>query len=126
MEYLKTLRILVCHCVHTVLGKDVDVWQIYGGGPLSVSVGDSLVHAGVRLRDGYGGSEFNNPAKPWDQIPLKSTELDLDWYWHWITDSNMRFAPQGDGTFELVVHVSLCNTTNLGLNRACSLIACTY
>jgi hypothetical protein len=80
---------------------------VFGGGPLSISVGEKLVHSGVRLRNGYGGTEFGNPPRPWDQIPLKKDELDYDWYWHWITDSNMKLDPQGDGTYELIVYVSL-------------------
>ena len=77
--------------------------QVYGGGPLSFSVGDKLVKAGVPLCNGYGGTEFGNPMLPWDQIPR-----DDDWYWFRFKEtSNVRFEDQGDGTYELVVFVRL-------------------
>lgn len=76
--------------------------QIYGGGPLSFTVGDKLFKAGVRIFNGYGGTEFGNPTLPWDKVPF-----DGDWYWfHFKDASNMRFESQGDGTYELVVDVS--------------------
>ena len=58
---------------------------------------------GVRLRNGYGGTEFGNPPLPWDRLP----QPDPDWYWHYITYPNMVLDPQGDGTYELVINVSL-------------------
>ena len=82
---------------------------MYGGGPLSISVGDALVDAGIRLRNGYGGTEFGNPPLSWDKIP----QPDLDWYWHYIQSPNMVFESQGDGTFELVINVHLFSPSAL-------------
>ena len=74
---------------------------MYGGGPLSFSVGNKLVQAGVPLCNGYGGTEFGNPMLSWDRIPR-----DQDWYYfHFAPDANVRFESQGDGTYELVVVV---------------------
>ncbi|GJE98682.1 putative NRPS-like protein biosynthetic cluster [Phanerochaete sordida] len=89
IEYLKTLTVL-----------------IYGGGPLALSTGDKLVQAGVPLRNGYGGTEFGNPTMPWDQIPRTSSKPDPDWAWYRVpVDApNIKWEPQGDGTYELVVY----------------------
>ena len=87
--------------------RPTGILQIYGGGPLSISVGDKLVQAGVNLCNGYGGTEFGNPVLPWDRIPRTSTKPDPDWYWFRVAeDANVRFEPQGDGSYELVVLVS--------------------
>ena len=66
------------------------------------------MRAGVPLSNGYGGSEFGNPFRPWDQKPRTSTGPDLDWYWFQVKENskNVRFEPQGDGSYELVVFVS--------------------
>lgn len=65
------------------------------------------MRAGVNLCNGYGGTEFGNPVLPWDRIPRESTEPDTDWYWYRVAeDANLRFEPQGDGSYELVVVVS--------------------
>lgn len=103
ISYLKTLSILVRLFDTRFLCINIaDVMQIYGGGPLSFSVGDRLVKSGVPLCNGYGGTEFGNPTVPWDQIPR-----DDDWFWfRFRPNSNMRFESQGDGTYELVVVVS--------------------
>ena len=78
---------------------------MYAGGPLSTAVGDELARAGVPLSNMYGGTEFGSPLKPWDQQPPET--LGRDWAWYIIhEDSNSKFEPQGDGTYELVVHVS--------------------
>ena len=36
--------------------------QGFGGGPLSEAIGDGLSAAGVRLRSGYGATEFGGPS----------------------------------------------------------------
>ncbi|KIP12189.1 hypothetical protein PHLGIDRAFT_371020 [Phlebiopsis gigantea 11061_1 CR5-6] len=77
---------------------------IYGGGPLAHSVGARLVDAGVHLANGYGGTEFGSPMLPWDRVPRSSGAPDGDWYWFRVAPvANVRFEPQGDGQFELVV-----------------------
>lgn len=91
---------------------------MYGGGPLSVPVGNRLVEAGVPLRNVYGGTEFGAPMLAWDKIPRSSTRPDPDWHWYWILDSpDIRWDLQGDGTYELVVVVSV----RRGVGRAYSL-----
>ncbi|KAF9223056.1 putative nonribosomal peptide synthetase [Gyrodon lividus] len=72
----------------------------YGGGPLAVKVGDALCAAGVRIRSGYGGTEFGGPV-------LSHTEehiADGDWLWMRFADHvKIRWEPQGDGTYECQV-----------------------
>ncbi|KAL1690001.1 hypothetical protein GGG16DRAFT_103377 [Schizophyllum commune] len=83
VEYLKTLQ---------VLG--------FGGGPLSEAVGDGLSAAGVRLRSGYGATEFGGPSHI---IPTHEE----DWKeWSWIeidTDAALEWEKQSDGTEELII-----------------------
>ncbi|KAF9244919.1 putative aminoadipate reductase [Melanogaster broomeanus] len=71
-------------------------YVIVGGGPLSKKTGEALVAAGVKLSSIYGATElgtltyaFRNP-----------TEQNL---WEWVRftrNSRIRWAPQGDGTYE--------------------------
>ncbi|KAI5884853.1 acetyl-CoA synthetase-like protein [Schizophyllum commune H4-8] len=83
VEYLKTLQ---------VLG--------FGGGPLSEAVGDGLSAAGVRLRSGYGATEFGGPSHI---IPTHEE----DWKeWSWIeidTNASLEWEKQSDGTEELII-----------------------
>ncbi|KAL1718563.1 hypothetical protein EV715DRAFT_291171 [Schizophyllum commune] len=83
VEYLKTLQ---------VLG--------FGGGPLSEAVGDGLSAAGVRLRSGYGATEFGGPSHI---IPTHEE----DWKeWSWIeidTNAALEWEKQSDGTEELII-----------------------
>ena len=59
------------------------------------------------MRNGYGGMEFGNPFIAWDQLPRTSTGAnETDWYWFHAKD-NVQFEPQGDGSYEMVVYVSL-------------------
>ncbi|KIK55489.1 hypothetical protein GYMLUDRAFT_99487 [Collybiopsis luxurians FD-317 M1] len=67
-----------------------------GGGPLAPATGDYLVSCGVKLRSLYGGTEIGS-IEAWDL--QDSSE---DWSWHKFPNSpNIRWMPQGDGTFEL-------------------------
>ncbi|KAF5392669.1 hypothetical protein D9757_000930 [Collybiopsis confluens] len=71
---------------------------LIGGGPLPPATGDYLVSCGVKLRAVHGGTEFGCLAHwNWD------VEGDgADWAWHRFPDTpNVRWMPQGDGTFEL-------------------------
>ncbi|KAJ7776532.1 hypothetical protein DFH07DRAFT_798512 [Mycena maculata] len=79
VEYLSTL--------HTI---------IWGGGPLPQRVGDGLVDAGVNLLLAYGTTETGGISAMW---PYGGDER--DWAWFRISDRvNVRWMPQGDGTFE--------------------------
>ena len=77
--------------------------KVYAGGPLAQQVGDLLVQNGVTLSCLYGGTEFLNPTQP---PVLSSPTAD----WNWISFGGemvkVEWADQGDGTYELVVHVS--------------------
>ncbi|KAJ7509627.1 putative aminoadipate reductase [Mycena galericulata] len=81
VAYLKTLNVLT-----------------FGGGPLSSSVGDSLVSQGVNIVSMYGATEFGAPLL----IQRSQKEIDAG-EWIWLRFSprvNVRWMPQGDGTFE--------------------------
>ncbi|KAF8649496.1 hypothetical protein AX16_005765 [Volvariella volvacea WC 439] len=72
---------------------------LYGGGALSQKTGDMLVEAGVRLDSLYGGTEFGGVTK------LYTRSRD-DKAWEYIEFDervNVRYAPQGDGTYELQI-----------------------
>ncbi|KAG6885392.1 putative NRPS-like protein biosynthetic cluster [Termitomyces sp. T159_Od127] len=81
VKYLKTLK-----------------YAAYGGGPLATKMGNLLVEAGVTLHATYGGTEFGMNTRllpPADKDPK-------DWEYMQFNDHmNTRWAPQGDGTFEL-------------------------
>ncbi|KAJ7624522.1 hypothetical protein FB45DRAFT_690443, partial [Roridomyces roridus] len=69
---------------------------IWGGGPLPKRVGDGYVDAGLRLLAAYGITEVGVIAA------LCPYEEDAkDWAWFRVSEKvNVRWAPQGDGTFE--------------------------
>ncbi|KAJ7642007.1 hypothetical protein FB45DRAFT_738097 [Roridomyces roridus] len=78
-EYVKTL--------HSI---------IWGGGPLPQRVGDGYIASGVRLLNAYGTTETGGISSliPYDN-DLK------EWAWFRIPERiKVRWAPQGDGTFE--------------------------
>ncbi|GJE99727.1 acetyl-CoA synthetase-like protein [Phanerochaete sordida] len=90
VDYLITLTILM-----------------YGGGPLAISTGDKLVARGVRLQSEYGGTEFGSPSMAWDDVPSSSDgRPDPDWMYFRALEQaqNMRWEPQGDGTYELILY----------------------
>jgi len=65
--------------------------QGFSGGPLSVKVGDALVHAGVNIRPVYGGTEFG-PTTP--LIGQKEGNAE-DWSWMQFSDRvKVRWVPQ--------------------------------
>ncbi|KAF9223046.1 acetyl-CoA synthetase-like protein [Gyrodon lividus] len=73
---------------------------MYGGGPLAVKVGDALCAAGVTFGSGYGGTEFGGPVL----THTKGDIVDGDWLWMRFADNvKIRWAPQGDGTYECQV-----------------------
>ncbi|KAJ7754149.1 hypothetical protein DFH07DRAFT_743950, partial [Mycena maculata] len=69
---------------------------IWGGGPLPQRIGDGLVDAGVHLLTAYGITETGGISAIW---PYDGDER--DWAWFRMSDGvNVRWMPQGDGTFE--------------------------
>ncbi|KIK65759.1 hypothetical protein GYMLUDRAFT_194612 [Collybiopsis luxurians FD-317 M1] len=76
VEFLRTLRFLM-----------------FGGGPLSPSVAEYLIGRGVPVFSGYGGTEFGVVS---DFVISKD-----NWqYLQFMDRANIRWVPQGDGTFE--------------------------
>jgi hypothetical protein len=72
---------------------------MFGGGPLSASVGDRLVAQGCKLRSVYGGTEFGVIGRI-----LSSRGSPAEWAWFEFHSSvTPRWMPQGDGTYELQV-----------------------
>ncbi|KAF8215590.1 acetyl-CoA synthetase-like protein [Mycena galopus ATCC 62051] len=70
----------------------------YAGGPLASRVGDSLFSQGVNIVPIYGATEFGAPTI----VKRRQAELDAgEWAWLRFSDRvNIRWEPQGDGTFE--------------------------
>ncbi|KAJ7696821.1 acetyl-CoA synthetase-like protein [Mycena rosella] len=81
VAYLKTLNILT-----------------YSGGPLASRVGDSLFSQGVKIIPMYGATEFGTPCL----VKMRQEEIDAgEWAWmRFSSRINVRWIPQGDGTFE--------------------------
>ncbi|KAJ7610402.1 hypothetical protein FB45DRAFT_942407 [Roridomyces roridus] len=72
---------------------------IWGGGPLPQRVGDAYADAGMHLVTGYGSTETSALAS---LSPRKEDRK--DWEWFRISERvKVRWAPQGDGTFECQV-----------------------
>ncbi|KAJ3517669.1 hypothetical protein NLJ89_g348 [Agrocybe chaxingu] len=68
----------------------------YSGGAVVPRLGDFMVAEGVTLNPGYGGTEFGSPT-----YPFKRKEDASDWeYMEFDERCKIRWAPQGDGTFE--------------------------
>ncbi|KAJ6487165.1 putative aminoadipate reductase [Mycena vitilis] len=81
VAYLKTLKLLT-----------------YGGGPLADSVGDFLFSQGVYIVPWYGATEFGGPCF----VKRRKAEQEAcEWAWLRFSNRvNVRWEPQGDGTFE--------------------------
>ncbi|KAF9814140.1 hypothetical protein IEO21_05278 [Rhodonia placenta] len=78
---------------------------IFAGGPLSTANGDKLVAGGVRLFACYGATEFGTFTCVFDDdvdepSPVGKTRADYQWL-QMPKESNPRWVPQSDGTFEL-------------------------
>ncbi|KNZ79425.1 L-aminoadipate-semialdehyde dehydrogenase large subunit [Termitomyces sp. J132] len=68
----------------------------YSGGAVAPKLGNFMVSAGVKLKPGYGGTEFGSPTYA---IPRPGDEV--DWAYMEFSDrAKVRWMPQGDGTFE--------------------------
>ncbi|KAF7343921.1 General substrate transporter [Mycena venus] len=68
----------------------------FSGGSLPERLGNSLVEAGVNLRDLYGATEFGAVTSV---VPLEGDERDWDWV-RFADEVTLQWDPQGDGTFE--------------------------
>ena len=65
-------------------------------------LGDFLVESGVKLQPVYGGTEFGVPT-----YALSQHTDEKDWeYMQFSERANVRWVPQGDGTFECQFLVS--------------------
>ncbi|KAF8219495.1 putative aminoadipate reductase [Tricholoma matsutake] len=68
----------------------------YAGGPVAPKLGDFLVESGVSLQPHYGGTEFGTPT-----YALTDKGDKKNWsYMAFSKRANVRWVPQGDGTFE--------------------------
>ncbi|KAF7341008.1 Acetyl-CoA synthetase-like protein [Mycena sanguinolenta] len=81
VAYLKTLNVVA-----------------YAGGPLASRVGDSLFSQGVNILPIYGATELGIPTL----VKRRQAEVDAgEWAWFRFNNRvNIRWDPQGDGTFE--------------------------
>ncbi|KAJ7718234.1 putative aminoadipate reductase [Mycena metata] len=81
IEYLRTLKLVE-----------------YSGGPLASRVGDFLFAQGVNVVPVYGGTEFGAVSV----VRRRQAEVDAgEWVWFRFSSRvNVRWVPQGDGTFE--------------------------
>ncbi|KAJ6514511.1 hypothetical protein C8R47DRAFT_962145, partial [Mycena vitilis] len=81
IAYLKTLKLVS-----------------YAGGPLASRVGDLLFKQGVNITPIYGATEFGMPTV----VKRRKSEQEAgEWEWlRFSSRANVRWAPQGDGTFE--------------------------
>ncbi|KAF7341009.1 Acetyl-CoA synthetase-like protein [Mycena sanguinolenta] len=70
----------------------------FAGGPLASHVGDALFSQGVNILSIYGATEFGLPTF----AKRRQAEVDAgEWAWFRFNNRvNVRWEPQGDGTFE--------------------------
>ncbi|KIJ59312.1 hypothetical protein HYDPIDRAFT_33310 [Hydnomerulius pinastri MD-312] len=72
----------------------------FGGGPLSMKVGDALCAAGVPLVTGYGATECGIITL----IPSPEDIANRDWLWlRFPEEIKVRWAPQGNDVYECQV-----------------------
>ncbi|KAJ7198969.1 hypothetical protein GGX14DRAFT_525295, partial [Mycena pura] len=71
----------------------------FSGGTLPERLGIIYVNAGVKLRSVYGSTEAGVISS---LIPLPGDEKEWDWF-RFSDRVKVRWAPQGDGTFELQI-----------------------
>ncbi len=104
MNFLKTQKLVVCtHQIYAIgyCCPITGVSQAFAGGPLSETIGDKLVHAGVRLYSCYALTEVGSPTLILDE------HESADWAWHRINENwTHRWVPQGDSSYELQFLVS--------------------
>ncbi|KAH7913622.1 putative aminoadipate reductase [Hygrophoropsis aurantiaca] len=86
-------------------------YVVFSGGPLASKIGDALVAAGIRISSVYGGTEFGAITT----VIRRPGEWN-DWQWTRFSDkSNLRWVPQGDGTYEL--QVLTCETHQVAVEN---------
>lgn len=75
-------------------------FMAFAGGPLATKIGDALAGAGVNIVSVYGVTEAGCPTTL--EIPPVGAEVDAsEWpYMRFSPGVNVRWVPQGDGTFE--------------------------
>ena len=75
---------------------------MFAGGPLSKTTGDKFISAGVNIQSVYGATETAGCCNKMALQPHK------DWEWiSFASHVDIRWDPQGDGSFELQILVSL-------------------
>lgn len=83
---------------------------MFAGGPLSTVNGEKLVAGGVRLFACYGATEFgtltclfdDDAEAPISDVESTKSKTRADWEWMQLPkECSPRWAPQGDGTYEL-------------------------
>ncbi|KAF7973245.1 hypothetical protein HWV62_15753 [Athelia sp. TMB] len=78
----------------------------YAGGPLATKVGDTLARAGINIISMYGATEFGCTTtlelpSPQSSAGDRSASEPSEWaYMRFSKGVNVRWVPQGDGTFE--------------------------
>lgn len=87
------------------------MWQSFGGGPLSLASGEKLVKAGVTLQSVFGTTETGLNTGHFDTVEFGRNDIGKtkeEWNWlYFPPQSNVRWVPQGDGSFELQFLVSI-------------------
>jgi acyl-coenzyme A synthetase/AMP-(fatty) acid ligase len=76
----------------------------YSGGPVPTKLGNFMASSGVKLSPVYGGTEFGGPTY---MLSRPGYDPENDWEWMSLDDRmNVRWDPQGDGTYECQLLVS--------------------
>lgn len=76
--------------------------QAFGGGPLSIKVGNTLSAAGVPIVTGFGATECGIITT----IPSREDIADGDWLWFRFADGiDVRWIPEDDDMYECHVLV---------------------
>lgn len=76
---------------------------MYGGGSVSQKLGDFLIENGITLQSVYGGTEVGGPA-------YSSLREDDKKEWEYVEfgkNCDVRWIPQGEGTYECHLYVRL-------------------
>ena len=76
---------------------------MYSGGAIPPKLGDMLHSAGVKISTIYGSTETGNSTEPFKKTKEESSYWD---YMEFGKNMNIRWVPQGDGTYELQFLVS--------------------
>ena len=70
---------------------------------MAYKIGEFMVASGVTFTPMYGGTEFGSPT-----LPFKRKGDEEDWaYMEFSNRANIRWVPQGDGTYECQFLVSV-------------------